>query len=125
MENKDIQKELDKVISLPKKDEPKAKDFVEVLIKQLDYIISLGEVGYKQEILLPIPQTVFDERKAKSSQAIYLAGKLNNKLGIPAELKTEEITGRDGNKLRMINVIIVIEDVEAAKKAKAFIEEEE
>lgn len=122
--NKDIQKELDKVITLPKKEKKELNTYIDVLLYQLDELIGRGQVGYVQEILLPIPEDMVKEQDKDAKKIIALAGKVTRKedLGVKAEIGTEQIKGRDKT-FNMINISFKFEHVQQAVALKDYVTE--
>lgn len=122
--DKDIQKELDKVITLPKKEKKELNTYIDVLLYQLDELIGRGQVGYVQEILLPIPEDMIKEQDKDAKKIIALAGKVTRKedLGVKADIGTEQIKGRDKT-FNMINISFKFEHVQQAVALKDYVTE--
>jgi len=122
--DKDIQKELDKVITLPKKEKKELNTYIDVLLYQLDELIGRGQVGYVQEILLPIPEDMVKEQNKDAKKIIALAGKVTRKedLGVKADIGTEQIKGRDKT-FNMINISFKFEHVQQAVALKDYVTE--
>lgn len=123
MEDRDIEKVADKVLTLPKQEERKADTFLEALTRRLDSIIEMGDVGYTQEILLPIPEQMVTDEEKDAKKVIALSGIVNRNedLAVGVDMATEEIQGRNG-KFKMINLVFSVDNIADAKELKAFIE---
>lgn len=121
IDEKELQKELDRVTALPKRDKPKIETFMDALLYQLDEVINRGDVGYTQEILIPIPEDVVKNSVPEAKQLIKIAGEVNRKkeLDIPVDIKTEQIKGEDKN-INMINLVFSIKGKEQAEELKEY-----
>jgi len=120
--DKEIQKQLDKVVTLPKKDKKELNTYVDVLMYQLDEMIDRGQVGYTQEILLPVPEDMVKNKDKEAKKIIALAGKISREesLEVKTDIGTEEINGRE-KKFNMINISFKFDNVQQAMALKEYI----
>ena len=120
--DKEIQKQLDKVVTLPKKDKKEINTYVDVLMYQLDEMIDRGQVGYTQEILLPVPEDMVKNKDKEAKKIIALAGKISREesLEVKTDIGTEEINGRE-KKFNMINISFKFDNVQQAMALKEYI----
>lgn len=120
--DKEIQKQLDKVVTLPKKDKKELNTYVDVLMYQLDEMIDRGQVGYTQEILLPVPEDLIKNKDKEAKKIIALAGKISREesLEVKTDIGTEEINGRE-KKFNMINISFKFDNVQQAMALKEYI----
>ncbi len=121
--DKSVQKELDKVLTLPKKEKTEQKTFIDVLNYQLDEIIQRGDVGYAQEILLPVPEDMVNSGDVDANKIIKLSGRINRNPDIPVgvSINTEEVVGREKT-FNMINITYVIKGVSEAVNLREYIQ---
>ena len=120
--DKEIQKQLDKVVTLPKKDKKELNTYVDVLMYQLDEMIDRGQVGYTQEILLPVPEDMVKNKDKEAKKIIALAGKISREesLEVKTDIGTEEINGRE-KKFNMINISFKFDNVQQVMALKEYI----
>jgi len=120
--DKEIQKQLDKVVTLPKKDKKELNTYVDVLMYQLDEMIDRGQVGYTQEILLPVPEDLIKNKDKEAKKIIALAGKISREesLEVKTDIGTEEINGRE-KKFNMINISFKFDNVQQVMALKEYI----
>lgn len=121
--DKSVQKELDKILTLPKKEKTEQKTFIDVLNYQLDEIIQRGDVGYAQEILLPVPEDMVNSGDVDANKIIKLSGRINRNPDIPVgvSINTEEVVGREKT-FNMINITYVIKGVSEAVNLREYIQ---
>lgn len=124
--DRDIEKELGRAVTLmntEKKEKRELKTFVDVLKYQLDEIIDRGDVGYSQEILLPVPEDMVNEGNEDANKILKLSGRVNRNKDLPVgvSINTEEVKGREKT-FNMINITYVIKGVSEAEALRGYIQ---